>query len=153
VAGRDRFLVAALEEAVEVLTGRLGAEMDGWQYGQEDYKHALIRHPLSPAVNEGLRSRLDVGPAPRGGYSFTVGNTGYGNNQTSGASFRIFVDTRDWDSALGMSTPGQSGDPDSPFYDNLFHLWATDQVFPVFYTRDRVEDVTAARIELGVGGG
>jgi penicillin G amidase len=153
VAGRDRFLVAALEEAVEVLTGRLGADMDGWQYGQEDYKHALLRHPLSPAVNEGLRSRLDVGPAPRGGYSFTVGNTGYGNNQTSGASFRIFVDTRDWDSALGMSTPGQSGDPDSPFYDNLFHLWATDQVFPVFYTRDRVEDVTAARIELGVGGG
>lgn len=151
IEGRDRFLVTALEAAVEVLTDRLGSDMDGWQYGQADYKHALLRHPLSPAVSQELRSRLDVGPAPRGGYSLTVGNTGFGNNQTSGASFRIFVDTRDWDSALGMSTPGQSGDPDSPFYDNLFHLWATDQIFPVFYTRGRVDDVTAVRIELAPG--
>ena len=146
--GRDRFLVDALSEALEVLTTRLGPEMAGWRYGQEDYKHALIRHPLSSAVNEELRGRLDVGPAPRGGYSYTVGNTGYGNNQTSGASFRIFVDTRDWDSTLGMSTPGQAGDPESPFYDNLFPLWSTDQVFPAFYSRDRIEDVTRVRIQL-----
>jgi len=149
--GRDRFLVDALSEALEVLTTRLGPEMAGWRYGQEAYKHALIRHPLSSAVNEELRGRLDVGPAPRGGYSYTVGNTGYGNNQTSGASFRIFVDTRDWDSTLGMSTPGQAGDPESPFYDNLFPLWSTDQVFPAFYSRDRIEDVTRIRIQLSPG--
>jgi penicillin G amidase len=150
--GRDRFLAETLGQAVEVLTERLGDDMEGWHYGQEEYKHALIRHPLSAAVRDELRNRLDVGPAPRGGYSFTVGNTGYGNNQTSGASFRIFVDTRDWDSTLGMSTPGQAGDPDSPFYDNLFQLWATDQVFPVLYTRERVEDVTAQRLQLVPGG-
>ncbi len=151
VQGRDEFLVEALQEAVEELSERLGPDLEGWHYGQTAYKHALIRHPLSPAVSSELRERLDVGPAPRGGYSFTVGNTGYGNNQTSGASFRIFVDTRDWDSTLGMSTPGQSGDPDSPFYDNLFELWAADRVFPVFYSRDRVEGVTAERIELMPG--
>jgi penicillin G amidase len=157
VEGRDRFLLSALADAVADLEARLGPDVEGWRYGQETYKHALIRHPLSPAVSPQLRDRLDVGPAPRGGYSYTVGNTGYGDNQTSGASFRIFVDTRDWDATLGMTTPGQSGDPESPFYDNLFHLWAQDRVFPVFYSRERIEGVTWERVELrpenGAGAG
>lgn len=152
VVGRDHVLLAALAGAVEDLSERLGPEMDGWRYGQADYKHALLRHPLSAAVSPEVRARLDVGPAPRGGNSYTVGNTGAGNNQTSGASFRIFVDTRDWDATLGMNTPGQSGDPDSPFYRNLFDLWAQDRVFPVFYSRDRVEGVTAERLVLSPGG-
>ncbi len=148
VAGRDNVLLGALADAVAELTDRLGPNVEAWRYGQADYKHALLRHPLSPAVSKALRARLDVGPAPRGGNSYTVGNTGSGNNQTSGASFRIFVDTRDWDATLGMSTPGQSGDPDSPFYRNLFELWAQDRVFPVFYSRERVEGVTAERLLL-----
>ena len=148
VAARDRFLVENLAGAVQELEQRLGTDMESWHYGQQDYKHALIRHPLSRAVVAPLRQRLDVGPGPRGGYTYTVGNTAYGNNQASGASFRIFVDTRDWDLTLGMNTPGQSGDPDSPFYENLFPLWANDRLFPVFYSRERIEGVTAERIEL-----
>jgi acyl-homoserine lactone acylase PvdQ len=58
----------------------------------------------------------------------------------------------DWDATLGMTTPGQSGDPESPFYDNLFPLWAADRVFPVFYSRERIEGVTAERVELQPGG-
>ena len=81
-----------------------------------------------------------------------MGNTGYGDTQTTGASFRIFVDTRDWDATLGMTTPGQSGDPDSPFYANLFPLWAQDRVFPVFHSRERIEGVAAERVELQPGG-
>ena len=110
--------------------------------------HTYQIHPLSPAVDAATRARLDVGPVPRGGNSHTVGNTGGGDNQTSGASFRIFVDTRDWDLTLGMNTPGQVGDPDSPLYDNLFHLWANDQVFPAFYSREKVEGVAWERLEL-----
>ena len=130
IAGRDAFLLDTLAQAVDTLTARFGADMEDWVYGQENYKHALIRHPLAPAVNEEMRERLNVGPLPRGGNSYTLGNTGTGDNQTSGASFRIFVDTRDWDNTLGMNTPGQVGDPDSPLYDNLFELWANDRVFP-----------------------
>lgn len=148
VAGRDAVLVESLEAAVDDLTERLGPDMAAWHYGQEDYKHALLRHPLSPAVSPSVRERLDVGPAPRGGYSFTVGANGYGDNQTSGASFRIFVDTRDWDATLGMNTPGQVGDPDSPFYDNLFPLWAADRVFPAYFSREKIEAVAAERIQL-----
>ena len=122
--------------------------MENWVYGQAEYKHALIRHPLGAAVSEEIRERLEVGPAPRGGNGFTVGATGSGDNQTSGASFRIFIDTRDWDNTLGMNTPGQVGDPDSPLYDNLFELWANDKVFPAFYSREKIETVLYEKLDL-----
>lgn len=148
IAGRDAFLLDTLAQAVDTLTDRFGADMENWVYGQENYKHALIRHPLAPAVNEEMRERLNVGPLPRGGNSYTLGNTGSGDNQTSGASFRIFVDTRDWDNTLGMNAPGQVGDPDSPLYDNLFELWANDRVFPAFYSRDKIETVLYEKLVL-----
>ena len=148
IAGRDDFLLATLAQGVANLREKLGPNIQNWVYGQADYKHAEIRHPLGAAVNDELRSRLNVGPVPRGGNGFTVGANGSGDNQTSGASFRIFVDTRDWDNTLGMNTPGQVGDPDSPFYDNLFELWANDKVFPVFYSREKIETVLFERLDL-----
>ena len=152
VAGRDAVLLRSLEQAVADLRGKLGRDMDAWQYGQPDYKHATIFHPLSRAVSDEWADRFTVGPLPRGGNSFTLNNTGGGDNQTSGASFRIIVDTGDWDRAVGTNTPGQSGDPDSPFYENLFELWANDRYFPVFYSRERVESVAAERLMLTPGG-
>ena len=152
VAGRDAVLLRSLEQAVADLRGKLGRDMDAWQYGQADYKHATIFHPLSRAVSDEWADLFTVGPLPRGGNSFTLNNTGGGDNQTSGASFRIIVDTGDWDRAVGTNTPGQSGDPDSPFYENLFELWANDRYFPVFYSRERVESVAAERLMLTPGG-
>ena len=120
-------------------------------YGQEGYKHATIFHPLSRALPDDLAQRFTVGTMPRGGNSYTLNNTGGGNNQTSGASFRIIVDTGDWDRTVGANNPGQSGDPDSPFYDNLYELWANDRFFPVFYSREKVESVAAERWVLVPG--
>ena len=141
IAGRDALLLQSLGQAVAQLTDQLGSNMDRWQYGQNDYKHVLIRHPMSAAVNLELRDRLDVGPWPRGGNSYTPNNTGGGNNQTSGASFRIIVDTKDWDRTVGANTPGQSGDPDDKHYRDLFEIWANDKFFPMFYSREKVESV------------
>jgi penicillin amidase len=148
IQGRDEFLIHTLSQGIATLREKLGPNIENWVYGQEDYKHALIRHPLSPALNEELQQRLNVGPLPRGGNGFTLGNTGSGDNQTSGASFRIFIDTRDWDNTLGMNTPGQVGDPDSPLYENLFELWANDKVFPAFYSRNKIESVLYEKLEL-----
>ena len=122
--------------------------MSQWQYGQEKFKHALIHHPLSAAVNEDIRMQLDVGPLPRGGYSSTVNNTGRRDNQVSGGSFRIIADTENWDNSVGTSAPGQSGDPSSPHYRDLFKLWATGKYFPVFYSRAKVESVTEETLLL-----
>lgn len=148
LAARDSILVVALSRAVASLSRELGADPSRWTYGQTAYKHVVLRHPLGRVVADSLRRLFEVGPAPRGGNAYTVNQTGIGNLQTGGASFRIITDTRDWDASVGMNTPGQSGDPRSPFYRNLFDLWASDQFFPLAYTRPRVEAVTAERLQL-----
>ena len=147
VARRDAIVRGSLDAAVGDLTRRFGADMSAWRWGQAQYHHALIRHPLSTAVGDSLRRVLEVGPAARGGDGLTVGATGSGN-QRSGASFRIITDTGDWDAAVGANTPGQSGDPSSPHYRDLFHLWAIDRYFPAPYSRQRIEEVTEARTVL-----
>ncbi len=152
IAGRDAVLKASLQEAVAELTKTLGADMNGWRYGQEKLKHVLIRHPLSPAVSEEMRKKLDVGPAPRGGDDSTLNNTGSADNQTSGATFRVVLDAADWDNSVATSSPGQSGDPESPHYRDLFRLWAKHQYFPLFYSRDKIESVTERRVVLEPGG-
>lgn len=148
IQGRDQFLLDTLAQGIANLREKLGPNIENWVYGQADYKHATIRHPLAAAVNDEIREQLNVGPAPRGGNGFTVGANGSGDNQTSGASFRILIDTRDWDNTLGMNTPGQVGDPASPLYDNLFELWANDKLFPAFYSRDKIESVLYETLDL-----
>jgi penicillin amidase len=143
--GRDQLLLTSLQDAVADLTEKLGADMNQWQYGQAAYHHVLIKHPLSNAVNEETRKKLDVGPLPRGGNGATPGMTTNGDNQLSGATFRMVVDVADWDKAMFTNAPGQSGDPQSPFYKNLFSAWANDQYFPVYFSREKVEKAVAER--------
>jgi penicillin amidase len=147
VAGRDAFLLAALRGAVQDLTRKLGADEQGWRLGQASYKHATLLHPLSAAVSDSLRALIDVGPAPRGGDSYVLNNTGWGDNQTSGPSFRVLVEVGAWDRSLATNTPGQSGDPRNPHYRDLFPLWATNRYFPLLFSSGAVAGV-AESVEL-----
>jgi penicillin amidase len=149
--GRDALLARSLQEATTELTKKLGADMNGWRLGQEKFHHALIRHPLSAAVNDAMRAKLNVGPAPRGGDGNTITATGNGDNQTSGGSFKIIADTEDWDNSIGQNNPGQSGNPDNRHYRDLFEMWAQGKYFPVSYSRKKVESVTAERVMLQPG--
>jgi penicillin G amidase len=115
-AARDALVAKSLDDAVAELTKRFGPEMAKWQWGQDTYHHALIRHPLAGAVNEATRAKLNVGPLPRGGSGDTVSATGGGDNQTSGGSFKLIADTENWDNSIGLNNPGQSGNPDHPEY-------------------------------------
>lgn len=148
LGNRDAFLIKSFEGAVADLTKKLGTDMNKWQYGQPAYHHVLIKHPLSNAVDEATRKKLEVGPLPRGGYGSTPGMTGNSDNQTSGASFRIVVDTKDWDLSMFTNTPGQSGNPDSPYYRNLFPMWANDQHFPVYFTKEKIKRYAAETLTL-----
>ena len=66
----------------------------------------------------------------------------------SGTSFRILIDTQDWDKTLLINSPGQSGDPKSPFYKNLFETWANDQYIPAHFTKYNILSVKAAQTLL-----
>lgn len=139
LAGRDQFLLAALQHAVEDLTVKLGPDISTWQYGQKKYHHVLIKHLLSNAVDEATRKKLEVGPWPRGGNGSTVGMTNNSDNQLAGASFRMATDLANWDKTMFTNAPGQSGDVRSPFYKNLFQMWSTDTHFSVCYSRSKIE--------------
>jgi penicillin amidase len=141
IKARDELLVNSLTEALRVLTNRLGDDMTKWQYGQAKNKHITLTHILSDWVGAEQRAKINLGPLPRGGYGETVGNTGNNLNQEHGASFRIVVDTEDWDKTLGINNPGQSGNPDDPHYRDLFELWAKDSYFPVYFSKDKIKAV------------
>ena len=145
-AARDSLLMRSLATAVADLTRRHGADMTEWAWGKSH--QALLQHPMSAALNAQQKSRFEVGPWPRGGDGNTVGATGAGENQVSGASFRYIVEMNDWDTSLGINTPGQSGDVNSPHYRDLFELWKNDQYFPVKFSRQGVESVTESRTVL-----
>ena len=91
-------------------------------------------------------------PPPRGGNSYTLNQTGGSDNQSTGASFRILVDTGDWDRTLGMNNPGQGGHPDHSHYADLFGLWARDRYFPVLFSRAKIEGATEGITRLEPSG-
>jgi penicillin amidase len=140
IAGRNGLLIKSLDEAIAELTKRFGADMEKWRLGT--YHHALIRHPLDPALNSELRAKFDVGDLPRGGDGYTVTATGGSDNQITGGSFKIIVDLEDWDNSVGLNSPGQSGDVNDPHYRDLYELWARGKYLPVFYSRKKVESVS-----------
>ena len=148
VAGRETLLTTSLAETLAQLTKTLGPDMAKWQYGQEKYHYALIHHPLTAALKPEVRSQFDVGPVARGGDSYTVTASGSIDNQTAGGSFKMIVDIGDWDNSVGLNNPGQSGDPCSPHYRDLFELWSRGKYFPIFYSRSGVESVTEQSVIL-----
>ena len=148
IEGRDDLLLQAFADGVDDVVARLGADPANWRYGQDAMKYVHITHTMADAVDEETRALLEVGPWPRGGYESTVNNTGGGENQGSGGSFRVILDPSNWDNSVATSTPGQSGDPMSPHYRDLFELWVRHQYFPLAYTRAKVESVTESRVML-----
>ncbi|MEA3245866.1 MAG: penicillin acylase family protein, partial [Gemmatimonadota bacterium] len=146
LAGRDALLLRSLDEAVGELTRIAGPDQATWTLGS--FHFVRIAHAMASSVPVALRAQLNVGPWPRGGDANTPGMTGGGPNQGSGASFRIVVEAGAWDNAIGINAPGQSGDPASPHYRDLFDLWKDDRYFPVMYSRAAVEGVTEMRTAL-----
>ena len=67
---------------------------------------------------------------------------------TAGASVRMVMDAGAWDNSVVMNTPGQSGDPYSAHYRDLFPLWAEGSYVPLAFTREAVDRVAERVIKL-----
>lgn len=143
VEKRNELLALAFKWSVDQLVLSMGKNMEDWRYGDNKLKHIQLTHALSPVLKEDKSTVFNTVALPRGGNSNTVNSTGDGNNQSQGASFRMLVDCADWDQALAINTPGQNGNPNHSNYKDLFALWAKDQYFPLFYSKKKIEGVTA----------
>ncbi|HET8995807.1 MAG TPA: penicillin acylase family protein [Acetobacteraceae bacterium] len=163
VPGDNETLLAMLEAAEPASLGTLLADTLGaaftqcrsllgddpatWRWGR--LHHGYFTHPLSRVAGQhGLR---DVGPLPLGGSGSTPMNTTYRATNfraTVGASFRMVVDVGNWDNSRVINTPGQSGNPTSPHYDDMAPLWARGEYVPMLYSREAVDSAAELRIVL-----
>ena len=98
-----------------------------------------MKHPLEDIVNDSIYKILSFQKYPRGGNGYTVGATGSNLSQSHGATFKVIIDTKDWDNSLASNSPGQSGDPSSLFYRNLYKDWAEDKYFNLLYSKEIIE--------------
>ncbi len=121
---------AALRSAIAAVTKTQGTDWSAWRWGRTHTRS--FPHMLLPAFNLPTMER----------------SGGAGSLAADGASFREVLDVADWDRSIVANVPGQSGQPGSPFYDNLWKLWADDVYFPLVYSRPRVEREAAATLKL-----
>lgn len=148
IADKNLFLRKTFENAVAGLEKKLGNDPAKWTYGQVNYKHTSFNHPLHYFLSDSQRKNMDLGPLPRGGNSHTPNVSGSGDRQSHGASFRVIMDVGDWDKTLMTNVPGQSGDPSSKFYKNLYKDWAENQYFPAYFSDEKIKQNTSERILL-----
>ncbi len=148
-AKRDRVLLTSLAGAYADMEHMLGPDPAAWQWGKLHYGY--VTHPLGVFADQATRAKLNVGPAPRQGGSYTVNISGYRPTdylQVHGASFRVVVDVGNWDNSRAMNMPGQSGDPDSPHYRDLAPQWTRGEYFPLLYSKAAVEAAATLRLTL-----
>ena len=150
-AGRDRLLAETLAAAWAEAEALMGADPAGWAWGR--IHRGYFQHPLS-RLAPSLKDKLDVGPAPKGGSNLTINNNGYRTSDfqvMSGVSWRMVLDVGNWDASWTINSPGQSGDPVSPHYRDLFPIWAKEEYVPMVYSRAAVEAAAERRIRLVPG--
>ena len=146
-ASLDVLLPETLGAAFAACRELLGADPAKWRWG--DLHHGYFEHPLSRVASEPVIR--DVGPLAIGGSGSTPMNTTYRSTDfraTVGASFRVVMDVGDWDAARVINTPGQSGDPRSPHYDDLAPLWARGEYVPMVFSREAVDAAAKERFVL-----
>ena len=137
-SNRAKFLNKTFNASIDNLKDRYGEDSKNWIYGQDEYKHVKIYHPLENVVNDSIKGLVELKTYPRGGDGFTPGSTSSNLNQRSGGSFRVVINTKDWDKSFATNSPGQSGDPNSKFYKNLYEDWANDKFFPLLFSKSKV---------------
>lgn len=139
-AARNAILLSSLGAAYAEMKTLLGPDPQGWAWGK--LHHAYFQHPLAFLMPEETAKAWSIGPLPHAGSAVTPMHTGYRGTDfrtMMGSSFRLVVDLADLDRSVTINTPGQSGDPNSPHYRDLFAKWAAGDYVPLPYSATAVE--------------
>jgi penicillin G amidase len=110
--------------ALDAALARLGKEIPEW--GEI---HQASFEPLVPeiATTEPLQvplggDRTTVNVSPNGSTDF---------NTSFGVSYRQIIDLSNLENSVYVTPPGQSADPDSPYYSNQLELWQEGDYLPM----------------------
>jgi penicillin amidase len=149
VAARDQLLLASLGAALGELKTLLGPDMSSWTWGR--LHHATFEPAVAVLADSTLRAQMSMGPLELPGSASSPRAASYRTLDFAaigGASVRMVLDAGQWDNSVIINTPGQSGDPFSPHYRDLFPLWAAGDYVPLLYSRAAVEREAESVITL-----
>jgi penicillin amidase len=137
----------ALAAVVRRLQEAHGSDADRWAWGR---LRPLVMHHV---LGRRFRGVFNLGPVPCGGNTETI-------NQASVlpldplapadniASLRVVVDVGAWDNSRFVLPGGQSGNPLSPHYGDLFPLWRRGEGIPIAWSEEEVRKATRETLEL-----
>lgn len=148
-AARDAILLESLQAALAELKQLLGPDMTSWAWGR--LHHATFEPVVAVLADAQLRAQMSVGPLETPGSASTPRAQAYRATDFSviaGASVRMVMDVGAWDNSVAMNTPGQSDDPMSAHYRDLFPMWAEGSYVPLRFSRAAVERDAEEHIRL-----
>ncbi len=150
-SGRGVELVpAALATAVSELRRQHGSDPAAWAWGT--IRPLRLLHPL------GVRAPLDrifnLGPVPLGGDANTPAQAGVHPleplaNPSAIANQRTVIDLGDPTRSRFVLAGGQSGNPLSPHYGDLFELWRRGEGVAIAWGRTAIDAASVDRLRLG----
>ena len=143
-------MAAALSSAMRTLREAAGDDPSGWAWGA--VRPLRLLHPLG--VQRPLDRMLNVGPVPLGGDTNTVAQAGVLplnplRNPAAIPNHRTVIDLGDPERSRYVLAGGQSGNPLSPHYADLFALWRRGEGVPIAWSAAAVESATVDRLILG----
>lgn len=133
-AQRDSLAQQSLHEALDSLTTTFKMPWSKVNWGKinrSEFPHQFVKAYNIPTVER------------RGGA---------GTVAAFGATIHQITDFSNYDNSVQMNTPGQSGQPGSPYYGDLAQPSADAMYFPQMWTRAAVETVVAHHLKLTPGG-
>jgi len=146
---RDRLMSETLGAAWTDAGRRLGADPRQWRWGT--LHKVRIVHPLASRVPAIAAAFPPIEGGESGGDSFTVEARwpAGGNYRVSGgASYLQVIDVGNWDSSVYLNLPGQSADPASPHYRDLYAPWVAGEMQPMPFSRSAVTAAMRTRTVL-----
>lgn len=121
----------AFKYSCDSLERRYGSIGKSWEWG--NVKHTQIPHM---AKIPGFSSKVLV----TGGGKMTINAL----NESNGPSWRMVVELGKVPKGHGVFPGGQSGNPGSPFYDNMIDTWASGKLYDLFFMQ--AADDSSAKI-------
>jgi penicillin G amidase len=145
----EDFVRFALQSTVEELQEKFGNDEKGWTWGkihQFTFKHLV-------GSNKMLAPFFNRGPIPLGGDFTTIWATGSSFHKLTGEAvigppYRMIVNLGDLSDSWSMLTPGQSGIPRSPHYDDQIDKWLNKGYHRILYYRTDVQEGAKNTLKL-----
>ncbi|MGC9667213.1 penicillin acylase family protein [Planosporangium sp. 12N6] len=135
---RDEIVAAAMRDAYDELSQRLGGDPSTWRWGAL-HEITVRNQSFGTSGIAPIEWLFNVGPAPTSGGGSIVNATGWdarnGYQVDWVPSMRMVVDLSNLDTSRWVQLMGQSGHAFSPHYRDQFELWRTGGTLPMRWER------------------